>query len=115
MVWGILSILFGWTLFAYWWHVVIERTDVAIILYTVAVVVIIADVLILAAWGWIVHNQRLARRGTRGRATAFRTPQFQRDRINRQLILPRGDSLREAAVVVITASAQEKVYRAVAV
>jgi hypothetical protein len=110
VVWSVLSIVFGWTLFAFWWIYVLEHSDATNVLLAVGAVLVIALVFIACAWAWISHNQRLARRGTRGLATPYRAARFERDGINRQLILPARETLMEAAVVLVTADADEKTY-----
>ena len=110
VVWSVLSVLFGWTLFAFWWMYVLEHTDAATVLFAMAALLIIAVFFLACAWAWIAHNQRLARRGMRGRATPYRAARFDRDGINRRLVLPDRVTLMASAVVLVTADADEKVY-----
>ena len=110
IAWSVVSILFGWTLFAYWWVDVIEKTDKVVFLRALAAVVIVIDIVLFATLIWIAHNRRLARRGKRGLSTPFRIPQFERDRVHRAIILAGRDSLRRAPILIITATPKEKTY-----
>jgi hypothetical protein len=110
VAWSVVSILFGWTLFAYWWFEVIEKTDKVVFLRALAAVVIVVDIVLLATLIWIAHNRRLARRGKRGRSTPFRIPRYERDRVHRAIVLAGRDSLQRAPILVITATAKEKTY-----
>lgn len=110
VVWSVFSIIFGWTFFAFWWIYVLEHTARATVFFAVTALLIIALLFNAGAWAWIAHNQRLARRGTRGRATPYQAAQFHRDGIDRLLVLPARETLRDAAVILVTADADEKVY-----
>ena len=105
-----MSVVFGWTLFAYWWFEVFEKTDKVVFLRALAAVVIVIDIVLLATLIWIAHNRRLARRGKRGRSTPFRIPQYERDRVHRIIVLAGRDSLKKAPIFVITTTAKEKTY-----
>ncbi|HEX6177230.1 MAG TPA: hypothetical protein VF057_02635 [Thermoanaerobaculia bacterium] len=110
MLWIVLSLVFGWTIFLYLWLLALRRNDPALVLYLVAVVIAVADVLVAATLIWIGHNKRLARRGSRGRTCAFVIPRYEHDRVARRIVLPPRKELQSAPVLRVTISGDQKIF-----
>ncbi len=110
IIWNILSVIFGWSLFVYWWTVVLHGLAFRYVLWTLAVIAFMAIGLTIGARLWVRHNRRLARHGSRGSATAFRVPLYERDRISRELILPDSERLLDAPLLVVTVTSGQKIY-----
>jgi hypothetical protein len=109
-LWNLVALLFGWTLFLYWWWVVLRRTDRVVTWRLVTGLAVLASFLVAFSLIWILHNLRLARGGRRNRATPYHAGAFERDKLDRPLVLTDLHTLREAPVVVVHASAGQKVY-----
>lgn len=65
LIWNVVAFIFGWTLFFYWWSIVLEATTSATFIDIFAGLLFILAVLFILSWFWIAHNLRLARRGSR--------------------------------------------------
>jgi hypothetical protein len=108
--WGIVSIVFGWTLFAYWWAEVLAQ-DQPRPLYTMLLVLFVFAVVVLAGtFIWIWHNRRIASRGNRGRATRYTKPHYARDAVGREIEIPAQDIMRGAEVIRIRSTPSRKLY-----
>jgi hypothetical protein len=111
IVWSVLSILFGWTFFVWSWLDILGENDPLMVMNTLATLVVIADVFLVVTLVWISHNRRLARRGKRGLASAVRVPRFERDRVERLYVLPERLDLHSAPVLIVSVTAEQKVYK----
>ena len=110
VAWGVFAVIFGWTFFAWSWFDLFATNDPGVVMSSVAALVIVADGLLIATLIWISHNQRLARRGRRGIASAVRVPRFERDGIDRAYVLPDRSDLHAAPVLIVSLTAGQKVY-----
>ena len=111
LFWNVVALLFGWTLFLYWWWVVLGRTTRHVFWHLVSGLVLLMASLVVLSLAWIVHNLRLAGKGRRNRATPYHPGAFDRDKLNRPLVLEDIHLLREAPVVVIQSTSEQKLYR----
>ena len=73
--WGVISIVFGWTLFVYWWAEVLTHDQPRSLFTMLLIVLVFALVVLAVTLYWIWHNRRIAARGKRGRATRYSVPQ----------------------------------------
>jgi hypothetical protein len=112
VLWGLFSILCGWSLFIYWWAYILTETQTAIVLRLLEQLATLAGILVLIAFGWVAHNRRQAKRGGRGNATRFRAPVFETDHLNRRLVLPAADALRSSPELRVSTIDSKKVYDA---
>jgi cell division protein FtsL len=112
IMWGTISVLFGWSLFAWWWSRVVVLDQPRPLIRLVMAVLLFSVVVLAATFVWIWHNRRIARRGTRGVSTRYRVPAYQRDALGREICLPNGGLVQTARVVVIEAHGERKIYRA---
>ena len=110
LLWGIASLIFGWTLFVYWWSKVVRTDQPRPLITLVLAIALFSAVTLLAALLWIRHNQRLARGGKRGMASRYHAPKFEHDALGRTIVLPNGGQVQAADVVVIASFAQLKTY-----
>ncbi|HJQ37116.1 MAG TPA: hypothetical protein VKB93_08255 [Thermoanaerobaculia bacterium] len=108
--WNLIALLFGWTLFLYWWWVVLRRTDHVVAWRLVTGLMLLASFLVAFSLIWILHNLWLARRGRRNRATPYNAGVFERDKLDRPVMLGDLHVLREAPVVIVTADRGQKRY-----
>ncbi|MBR9988664.1 MAG: hypothetical protein KFH98_02855 [Gemmatimonadetes bacterium] len=108
--WGIVSIVFGWTLFALWWVEVLEQDQPRPLFMMILIVAIFAVVVLVGTFVWIAHNRRIARHGSRGSASRFSVPRYERDAVGREIDIPRQHALRAANVVTIAATSKRKRY-----
>ena len=110
-LWSVIAILFGWSLFLFWWGRVLtlDQPDALFrLLYAIAIFVAI----LLAATGlWIWHNLRIARRGTRGLATRYQVRVYERDALGRTVSLPLKDGAHRAAMLTVNTVGDIKTYR----
>ena len=109
-VWNLIALLFGWTLFVYWWWVVLRRTDDGVTWRLVTGLMVLASFLVAFSLIWILHNLHLARRGRRNRATPYKAGVFERDKLDREVVLANLHTLREAPVVIVHADREQKHY-----
>ena len=109
-VWNLIALLFGWTLFLYWWWVVLRRTDHVIAWRLVTGLAVLASFLVAFSLIWILHNLRLARKSRRNRATRYNAGVFERDKLDRPVVLRDLHTLREAPVVIVHADREQKHY-----
>jgi hypothetical protein len=110
--WAIISVLFGWTLFVFWWSRVLSTDQPRALTDLLLWIALFCALTTFAALWWIRHNRRLARRGRRGMATRYRVPTFLMDALGRAIVLPAGGGERHADVVVIDSSSTKKIYAA---
>lgn len=106
--WGIVSLLFGWTLYVYWWWVVLHDDQPDPLARMLVAIAVLAAVVLVMTYGWIGHNQRLARRGGRGKASRLRTAVFDRDALGRPIVITDLGAIRAASVVVVHSDAATK-------
>ena len=111
LFWGVISILFGWTLFAYWWAEVLGQDQPRSVFTLLFVVVVFAVVVLAATFFWIWHNRRIAARGNRGRASRYTVAEYEKDALGRRIDLPAQDVMREASAIRIESTPTEKIYR----
>ena len=108
--WGIASIVFGWTLFVYWWSKVLQADQPRPLITLVLQIGLFSAITLLATLGWIRHNRRIARRGRRGMASRYHAPTFELDALGRSIVLPFGGQVRAADVVCVESSTELKTY-----
>jgi hypothetical protein len=107
----LLSTFFGWFLFVYWWDEVTQgAASVEMLAYSGAALATAAIALAAMTTLWIRHNVKVARRGKRGRVTAYLPPQIDRDRLGRRLLLPPRRELLEAQVLRLEVDENGKAY-----
>lgn len=111
LLWNGLALLFGWTLFVYWWWIVLRRTERGVVWHLVTGLAILASFLVFFTLVWILHNLRLAGRSGRNRATRYHPGAFERDKLDRPVVLGDLHVLREASVIVVQSADGQKVYR----
>jgi hypothetical protein len=112
ILWGVVSVVFGWSLFVYWWREVLRQDQPRPLVNLVLTVAVFCGFILLVAVLWIWHNRRLARGGRRGLSAAYRVASFERDALGRTIALPADDSVRTASIVMISADAGTKTYEA---
>lgn len=106
--WAIVSLLLGWTLYVYWWWVVLHDDQPDPLARMLVAIAVLAALLLLATMGWIGHNQRLARRGGRGKASRLRTAVFDRDALDRPIEFADLRRIRAASIVIVHSDAASK-------
>lgn len=107
----LLSIVFGWFLFVYWWDEVTQGQATAEMLaYTGAALATAVMALAAMTTLWVRHNVKVARQGKRGRVTAYLPPRVDRDRLGRRIVLPPRRELLEAQVLRLEVDENSKVY-----
>jgi hypothetical protein len=111
--WGFCALVFGWTLFIYWWRVVLTEDQPDALLRLLAAIGIFIVLLLIGTAVWIWHNRRLARRGNRGLATRYRVRSYERDALGREVSLPLQDGVHQASVLTVNATDARKTYREV--
>jgi hypothetical protein len=77
-----------WSLFFFWWKKVLRSTgqNQRVVLYSLLVVAITLIFAAIYSSLWIFHNKRVARRGSRGLVSFYRSPLFERDAIGREIL-----------------------------
>lgn len=110
MFWNAIALLFGWTLFLYWWWVVLGRTNRHVLWHLLGGLGLLAGLLVVFSVVWILHNLRLAGRSRRHRATPYNPGTFERDKLDRRVVLDDLHVLREASVIVVESTGEQKRY-----
>jgi hypothetical protein len=101
----------GWILFVFWWFVVLQRETIASFWSSTLAPVLWGVAAIAAVTAlWILHNRRLARKGRRGTVTRYTVPVFTADLLGRPLRFTDPRTLRTSDQIILTATAEEKVY-----
>jgi hypothetical protein len=108
--WGFLALVIGWIPFVYWWREVILREEIRVFASLVIWLTAAVVILTIATSLWIVHNQRIARRGNRGLATRFFTLEHVSDRLGRSLVTPGREALRSSSRIIVRADGNFKIY-----
>ncbi len=100
----------GWFLFFYWWRQVLAATDKWAWILTLATLQIVTAMvgIIVGTIAWIMHNLKIARRNRRGSTSWYVPAKFDKDRLDRELVLP--PQLREAPLMTIDVKGEKKVY-----
>lgn len=112
MLWTAVAILFGWTLFVYWWIRVLSD-DEARSLFSSLVFIALCSLLFIAITVlWIWHNVRISEHGRRGTTTRYQIPRFERDGVGRQIVLPPDANVQRAPIITVNATAETKLYSA---
>lgn len=106
--WGVVSLLFGWTLYGFWWSRVLGDDEPDPLARMLLAIAVLAALFLLGTMGWIGHNQRLARRGKRGRASRLRTAVFDCDALDRPIRFDDLHQVRAASVVLVRVDAASK-------
>lgn len=104
----------GWVTFALWWVVVLREEPPR---YFREVLGILGGALLTIMAGtrvWVAHNRRLARRGTRGRASRFVAHRWTHDALGRALVVDGDDTLKSARELRVERGGDEKRYVAAA-
>lgn len=104
----------GWVTFALWWVVVLREEPPR---YFEEVLGILGGALltiIVVTRVWVAHNRRLARRGTRGRASRFVAHRWTHDALGRALVVHGDGNLRSARELRVERAGDQKHYAAVA-
>jgi hypothetical protein len=110
--WGVVSLLFGWTLFAYWWAEVLAENQARPLSTMLLVVAVFAVFVLVGTFVWIWHNRRIAARGSRGTASRFTVPRYDLDAVGREILILHREGVRSADVVRIESTEQRKTYSA---
>lgn len=110
LIWSTVAVLCGWTIFLYWWSVVLEKTTRAAFFYVVAGIMFSLAVLFIVSLFWIIHNLRLAGRGRRSSSTPYFPGPRSHDQFDRSLLIKDLETLRTSSVVVIHADERGKSY-----
>lgn len=110
LFWGLVALFVGWIPFVIWWREVIlsgeTRVFIGLLIWLACAILILT----IATALWIVHNQRIARRGKRGLATRFFTLEHVSDRLGRGLEMPGRDDLKAAPRIAIRTEDDLKTY-----
>ncbi|MFO7607571.1 MAG: hypothetical protein R6X35_00050 [Candidatus Krumholzibacteriia bacterium] len=107
----VLSLLM-WCLFGYYWWIVAQRRVHPATIDALAILGLLACLGLTVTVAWVVHNLRLARKY--GRRKGFTVPPetFTTDHLQRPLVSPGLETLREARIVTVSLDdSQRKVYR----
>lgn len=110
--WGVVSLVFGWTLFAYWWAEVLAEDQPRPFLVMLLIVAIFAVLVLVGTLVWIWHNRRIAARGSRGTASRYAVPRYELDAVGREILIRHREAVRSADVVRIESTVQRKIYSA---
>jgi len=107
----VLVSLLMWCLFGYYWYVVLGREISESSIQALGVLsLVIAIGLILTFW-WVAHNKRIARRNRRQGSPPTAPETFDQDTLERPLVSPGIEVLRQAQVVEVTVDDENrKVY-----
>ncbi len=103
--------LFLWGLFGYYWYVVGKRQITAASIQAVGILALVTLLgLILTVW-WIAHNKKLASRNRREKAPDTPPEVFKVDTLDRPLVSPGIDVLKQATTILISLNEDNhKVY-----
>jgi hypothetical protein len=111
--WGIVSLVFGWTLFAYWWAEVLAQDQPRPLSTMLLIVAVFAVLVLVGTFVWIWHNRRIAARGSRGTSSRYPAPhRYELDAVGREILIPHREAVRSADVVRIESTVQRKTYSA---
>ncbi len=107
-----ISAALGWSLFFFWWKVVLGSRSYSQRTATVSLLAIFALLLaaVIYCIVWIFHNKRIARRGKRGNVSFYKSPKFERDAIGRELKLLPIDYDHPAPVIIVRSTAETKEF-----
>jgi hypothetical protein len=112
LFWNVVALLFGWSLFGYWWYVV-SLDDQPRDLVLLALMIVLASLLLLmAVLGWVAHNRRLARAGTRGNVSRFQQLQYDFDALGRRVDAPPTEVIYNASLIIVDATEDTKTFSA---
>jgi hypothetical protein len=103
----------GWTLFFYWWAIVLREVDPEQIRFTAFFVSIALVVIVGVTVAWVVHNLSIfRRRGARSHVRAV-VEDVSEDTLGRPLRFDSDrEALRAAPTVRVVVEGDRKVYRA---
>jgi hypothetical protein len=103
----------GWSLFALWWWVVLEKESLSFLGRALAAVGAGVAAVLVFSLAWVQHNKRLARGGKRGNASAYITRAWNKDALGRTVFFPPADQLKTASVITVQTSGTGKRYQVV--
>ena len=103
----------GWSLFALWWWVVLEKESLSFLGRALAVVGAGVAAVLVASLVWVQHNKRLARTGKRGNASPYIRRSWTRDVLGRPVMFPPVEQLKSARVISVSATSAGKRYEVV--
>ncbi|MBW3563654.1 MAG: hypothetical protein KY459_02910 [Acidobacteria bacterium] len=110
LIWSIVSLFFGWTIFFYWWSIVLKETTSGAFIDVIAGLMFVLAVLFIVSIFWIAHNLRLARRGRRSSSTPYFPGSRGRDKFDRSPVIENLETLRTWPVVVVDTDEEGKSY-----
>ena len=109
LMWASLSLL-GWWLFIYWWGAVYDADQPRPFYRLLFFLTAFCLITLLVTFSWIWHNVRIARRGRRGMAARYSPPIYERDALDRRVIIQDAHLVRSAPVVIVTADETTKTF-----
>ncbi|HET9696883.1 MAG TPA: hypothetical protein VFP40_08465 [Terriglobales bacterium] len=109
-----ISAVLAWSLFFFWWKKVLGSTDLnqRTVFYSLLAIGLTLLAAILYSIIWILHNQRVAKRGQRGSVSFYKTPLFQRDAIGREIVMMPQNADRYDRVIRVRSTEKTKEFLA---
>jgi hypothetical protein len=103
--------LAGWTLFVYWWWLVLGRASRTEIVYTAVFIGVTTVIVVLVTAGWAVHNKRLHRRSPPRDQVRVVHEDYSRDTLGRGVTFVGGaERVKSEPHVQVVVSENHKVY-----